>query len=56
MKRTSEKLLLTRKLVVRTETIALLTPFQLARVAGGTCSEFGTCNWPYSHFCVNEYE
>ena len=56
MKKISDKISLTRKLVVRTETIALLTPLQLARVAGGTCSEFGTCNWPRSQDCWEVYE
>jgi len=56
MKKTSDKISLTRKLVVRTETIALLTPLQLARVAGGTCSDFGTCLWPRSAYGLDGYE
>jgi len=48
MKKPSNKILRIRKLAIRTETIALLTPLQLTNVAGGVadCSQLGTCSWP----------
>jgi len=49
MKKTSDKLLRISKLTIRAETVALLTPLHLAKVAGGEevgCTKLGTCDTP----------
>ena len=43
MKKSSTKTLQTRKLMIRRETVASLTPPQLLKVVGADCSEFGSC-------------